>query len=205
MDNNELRDMIFGKNHKPQNPLEEYLMKGFDESLTEENPVCAPDDEFIRYLNDLKKNAPPYKFPKDNVHNMSDEELAMEVIDWFSTKITDWDKQYDLLVSLPKPCQYTYVCKITVDEIGNGGYKQLFFNLSQSFNDKMPKVIKIAIEGFKTIGVPHLADMTKKALEIHVKDENDYVILDTEYMGCDQNMIFSMIADYIKLHANCYI
>ncbi|MCL2362982.1 MAG: DMP19 family protein [Defluviitaleaceae bacterium] len=226
-DSKSLWDAIWGEKREPTNPLEAYLMQGIDMTLDNESPV--PQDEFMEYLLELQASAPPYKFPKAEVDNLSDEDLAMEVLDWFSRKITDWDKQYEILISQPKPCQHAYVCKITVDEISNGGYSQLFYNKKAAYGDNMPKVIEIAIEGFGEIGLQQLRDMTKKSLVIYQKNQhlykdvkpifalppegllphqslrtNVFDELDNMYINCDQNNVFAKIANYIRLHVDCF-
>ena len=79
----------------------------------------------------------------------------------------DWKNQYEVIKSLPKPCQDVYACCTVVDKINNGGLNQLFFNSTG-------QLARMAQDGFLAIGNANLSRIMKVAIEVF--NENSDVL-----------------------------
>ena len=57
-------------------------------------------------------------------------------MEWMFGKVeSDWSKEYEIIKSLPIPCQDVYSTVCVMNEILNGGFNQLFFNSTIIFGD----------------------------------------------------------------------
>jgi hypothetical protein len=116
-------------------------------------------DEFI------KKQEQYEHLKKGDIASIPDDELRNAVISWMWGKFNDdWSDEYEVISSLPKPCQNVYACCTVYDEFNNGGLNQFFFNSSGQFAN-------MAKEGFLTIGSKKLSQTMLEAIEIYKRNE----------------------------------
>ena len=130
---------------KRKNKIDADIKKGIDDYFQKQ--------EKFRYLK------------KGELASIPDSDLRIAVMSWMWGKFNeDWTDQYEVIESLPKPCQNVYACCTVVDEINNGGLNQLFFNSTGQF-------AKMAQEGFGALGNQKLSSIMKNAVEIYEKNK----------------------------------
>ena len=107
-----------------------------------------------------------YKFlKKAELPDIPDVILEHAVMSWMWTKAFKGDAdQYEVISSLPKPCQNVYSCRTVTDEINNGGLNQLFYNSTGQFAE-------MSIDGFLALGSQKLSDVMAKAVELYRKNK----------------------------------
>jgi len=102
---------------------------------------------------------------KTELSNIPDADLEAVAMAWVWGKFNkDWSDQYEIVSSLPKPCQNFYSCRTVSDEINNGGFVQLFFNATGQFAE-------MSIEGFSAVGSHKLSDVMKQAVELYNRNK----------------------------------
>ena len=112
------------------------------------------------YFETLEK----YKYLKnseiENIPDAPGDMLENAVMSWMWNKFNEnWSDQYEVVSSLPKPCQHVYSCRTVIDEVNNGGLNQLFYNSTRQFAE-------MSIEGFLALGSQELSDVMARAVEI---------------------------------------
>lgn len=128
----------------------------------------------IQVKSDLKKG---------ELAEIPDEDLREVVLNWIWAKFNeDWSDEFEVVESLPKPCQYVYACIAVTDEVYNGGFNQLFFNSTGYF-------AQLAAEGFEEMGNSELREIIEEAIQTY---EDNIDILD-QY---DDGTIESFSASY---------
>lgn len=141
------------------------------------------------------------KLKKSEIPSIPNEDLRNAVMSWMWNKVDkDWDKQYEIINTLPKPCQYVYACCTIVDEVNNGGLNQLFFNSTEQF-------VKIAQDGFIAIGNVKLSKVIEEA--IRVFNENKEKVdkykdgsLESFSASYDENLFNKLDDDFIVEEPN---
>lgn len=114
--------------------------------------------------NDLKK----YEFLKqEEISSIPDDELIYAVMSWMWSKFNpDWSDDFEVVSSLPEPCQNIYSVYIIEGEVNNGGFNQCYYNSSRQFT-------KMAESGFNSIGAEGFADITIRANTIYSEIKDD--------------------------------
>lgn len=109
-----------------------------------------------------------YEFLKqEEISSIPDDELVYAVMSWMWSKFnTDWSDDFEIISSLPKPCQDIYSVYIIEGEVNNGGFNQCYFNSSRQFT-------KMAESGFKAIGAAGYADLMIRANTIYSEIKDD--------------------------------
>lgn len=117
-------------------------------------------EEFKSHMGDFREKQERFKkLKKGDLSTLPDSDLVTAVMAWMGNKlegINDWQKEYELIESLPNPCQNVYGCIVTVGEIDNGGFNQYFYNSTSQYID-------MAIEGFEALGLKNLGDLLVSA------------------------------------------
>lgn len=123
-------------------------------------------------LGDLHKSIEQYKkkeeqfklLKKKDMPSIPDADLRQAVMNWMCNKFNkDWTDQYEVIESMPKPCQNVYACCTVSDEINNGGLNQLFFNSMEEFAE-------MARHGFIAIGNPELGRIMSDAISVFMQN-----------------------------------
>lgn len=111
------------------------------------------------------KNRPIHKeLTEQIIDTTSDENLLQVVFDNLSEKqSTDYEKEYETVLSWNKPRQAIYMIWALEAEVNNGGYNQFYFNSSGQF-------YKHLVDALKLIGANKFADLTKRANETFEKE-----------------------------------
>ncbi len=104
------------------------------------------------------KNRPIYKeLTEQIIDSTSDENLLQVVFDNLSEKQpTDYEKEYETVMSWNKSRQAIYMIWVLEAEVNNGGYNQFYFNSSGQFYKHLPEALKL-------VGATKFADLTEKA------------------------------------------
>ena len=98
--------------------------------------------------------------------NIPNSDLENVVMGWMWGMFNeDWSDQYEIITSLPNPCQAVYSCRTVTDEINNGGINQLFYNSAGQF-------AQLSIEGFDAMGFNALSGIMKQAVDLYKKNKN---------------------------------
>lgn len=116
------------------------------------------------------KNRPIYKqLTEQIIDTTSDDNLLQVVFDNLSEKQpTDYEKEYETVMSWNKSRQAIYMIQALEAEVNNGGYNQFYFNSSGQFYKHLPDALKL-------IGANKFADLTKRANDTFEK-ENSKII-----------------------------
>ena len=94
----------------------------------------------------------------------SDDNLLQVVFDNLSEKQpTDYEKEYETVMSWNKSRQAIYMIWALEAEVNNGGYNQFYFNSSGQFYKHLPDVLKL-------VGANKFADLTQRANETFEKE-----------------------------------
>ena len=102
---------------------------------------------------------------KGELTSIPDSDLRTAVMSWMWDKFNeDWSNQYEIIESLPKPCQDVYSCCTVVDEINYGSLNQLFFNSTGQF-------ACMSQEGFRALGNEKVSNIIRNAIEIYGKNK----------------------------------
>ncbi len=123
-------------------------------------------DEINKSIDDYFDKQEKFKYlKKGELPSVPDSDLRIAVMSWIWGKFNEeWTNQYEVVESLPKPCQDVYTCCTVVDEINNGGLNQLFFNSTRQF-------ARMAQEGFRALGNETLSSIMEDAIEIYEKNK----------------------------------
>jgi len=180
-----------------------------------EKRKCTGSSLHMDYFEILEK----YKFLKKSdipkIPDVPKDALEHAVMSWMWNKFNeDWSNWYEVIISLPKPCQNVFSIRTVTDEINNGGLNQLFYNSSRIF-------AKMSIEGFSALESQKLSDVMAKAVEVFWSNEqvlkayNDGTL--ESFFASYEEKLFDELDDiffkerdsinlsqYILLHADCF-
>ncbi len=111
------------------------------------------------------KNRPIYKkLTEQIIDTTSDENLLQVVFDNLSEKQpTDYEKEYETVMSWNKSRQAIYMIWALEAEVNNGGYNQFYFNSSGQFYKHLPDALNL-------VGAIKFADLTKRANDTFEKE-----------------------------------
>lgn len=140
------------------------------------------------------------------VEGLAECEMLEAVTGWIEGKFKeDWSDMCERINSLPTPCLNVYCADYTAKEILNGGFAQVFFNLSRDF-------VGAAANGFRALNYEELSDIIEGALKKHYDSgaktsdrsiEAFFALSETsEYDELDEK--FNRTYDKNKLHKLAY-
>ena len=115
------------------------------------------------------KNRPIYKeLTEQNIDTTSNDNLLQVVFDNLSKKLpTNYDKEYETVMTWNKSRQAIYMIWALEAEVNNGGYNQFYANSSGQFYKKLPDALRL-------VGANKFADLTQRANDLFEK-ENDTI------------------------------
>jgi hypothetical protein len=97
------------------------------------------------------------------IAKIPDDDLSIAVMSWMQEIIgDDRNGRSDAFLDMSHPCQFVFACRTTVDELCNGGFNQLYFN-------DTAKLVKVAEEGFSSIGAKSLSVIMEEANAVFEK------------------------------------
>jgi len=111
----------------------------------------------------LKKAKACESLKAKDIPGIPDNDLLLAVMRWMRDK-AGGGCEFDVIASLPLPCQYVYACDAAVVEVCNGGLDQYYFNTGGVF-------AALAEEGFRAIGSPPLAAVMRQADQVAEKSK----------------------------------
>jgi hypothetical protein len=79
---------------------------------------------------------------------------------WMAGKISDWEKETEIVATFSEPCQTVYACGAIWNEVMNGGFNQVIFNGTM-------KHALIAFQGFERLGLIALRNALVKGCQIY--------------------------------------
>jgi hypothetical protein len=98
------------------------------------------------------------------IDTTADDNLLQVVFDNLSEKQpTNYEKEYETVMSWNKSRQAIYMIWALETEVNNGGYNQFYFNSSGQFYKHLPDALKL-------VGAPKFADLTKRANDTFEKE-----------------------------------
>ena len=111
------------------------------------------------------KNRPIHKeLTEQIIDTTADENLLQVVFDNLSEKqTTDYEKEYETVMSWNKSRQAIYMIWALEAEVNNGGYNQFYSNSSGQFYKHLSDALKL-------VGANKFADLTKRANETFEKE-----------------------------------
>ncbi len=155
-------------------------------------------------------------FTKEDFKNIEETYLVEAVSFWLIGKITDWEKEFEIVSKFSEPCKNVYACTTVFNEVMNGGINQLFFNFSAVY-------INLAYQVFKLLGLSRLSDALKGAIEIYngnveklnTYDKNSAESFSESYelnlfesqddiFGEEENHFYQALIKYIKENINSF-
>lgn len=104
------------------------------------------------------KNRPIHKeLTEQIIDTTSDDNLLQIVFDNLLQKQpTDFEKEYEIVMSWNKPRQAIYMIWLLEAEVNNGGFNQYYFNSSRKFYKHLPEMLKL-------VGANKFSDLTQRA------------------------------------------
>lgn len=167
------------------------------------------------------KNRPIYKeLTVQNIDSTSDDNLLQVVFDNLSEKIaTDFEKEYEIVMSWNKSRQAIFMIWLLEGEVNNGGYNQFYYNSSGKFYKHLPEALKL-------VGAEKFADLSERAnrtfetenekitkdqdgtLEGFSKsyEDNPLDVFDTEYYKLEKvENLHQLQIDYIRRNKKDFI
>ena len=113
------------------------------------------------------KNRPIHKeLTEQIIDTTSEDNLLQVVFDNLSEKqSTDYENEYETVMSWNKSRQAIYMIWVLEAEVNNGGYIQFYFNSSGQFYKHLPDVLKL-------VGANKFADLTKRANDTFEKENS---------------------------------
>jgi hypothetical protein len=134
-----------------------------------DNGLSEETKEQIAKSVEAFKNRPIHKVLTEQIiDTTSDDNLLQVVFDNLSEKQpTDFEKEYETVMSWNKSRQAIYMIWALEAEVNNGGYNQFYFNSSGQFYKHLPEALRL-------VGANKFADLTEKANQTFEK-ENDKI------------------------------
>jgi len=113
------------------------------------------------------KNRKIYKeFTEQDIDAIPDDTILQAVFDNLSEKQpSDYEKEYETVLSWNKARQAIYIIWILEAEVNNGGFNQFYFNSSGQF-------YKHLAEALKLVGAEHFANLTERANQIYEENKD---------------------------------
>jgi len=111
------------------------------------------------------KNRPIYKeLTEQIIDSTSDDNLLQVVFDNLSEKQpTDYEKEYETVMSWNKSRQAIYMIWALEAEVNNGGYNQFYSNSSGQYYKHLPEALRL-------VGAYKFADLTQRANDTFEKE-----------------------------------
>lgn len=128
------------------------------QSKNDDGKLTPEMEEILANSVEAFKNRPIYmELTEQIIDSTSDENLLQVVFDNLSEKQpTDYEKEYETVMSWNKSRQAIYMIWVLEAEVNNGGYNQFYFNSSGQFYKYLPEALKL-------VGATKFADLTEKA------------------------------------------
>ena len=107
------------------------------------------------------------KYPKLTVEilkSLPDDQLEDAIRDYVSSKIDNYEHEFEIVTALPKEFQMVYATWYLEAEVYNGGFNQYFWNPSGKFQQQ-------ALDGYKLIGANAYAELVAEAIKINATQE----------------------------------
>ena len=136
-----------------------------EQTKKNENGLSKEMKEQLAKSVEAFKNRPIHKeLTEKTIDTTSDDNLLQVVFDNLSEKQpTDYEKEYETVISWNKSRQAIYMIWALEAEVNNGGYNQFYFNSSGQFYKHLPEALRL-------VGAKKFADLTEKANKIFEKE-----------------------------------
>lgn len=131
----------------------------------DEGKLSKETEEQLTKSLETFKNRPIYKeLTEEIIDSTSDDNLLQVIFDNLSEQhTTDFEKEYETVMSWNKSRQAIYMIWALEAEVNNGGYNQFYFNSSGQFYKHLPEALKL-------VGANKFADLTKRANDTFEKE-----------------------------------
>ena len=122
------------------------------------------EEQLAQSVEAFKNRAIHKELTEQNIDTTQDDNLLQVVFDNLSEKQpTNYEKEYETVMSWNKSRQAIYMIWSLEAEVNNGGYNQFYFNSSRQFYKHLPDALRL-------VGATKFADLTKRANETFEKE-----------------------------------
>ena len=102
---------------------------------------------------------------RDILESLDDSELLDAVVDYVDLKVdNDFEREFEIVSSLPRGFQAVYSTWWVRAEVENGGFQQYFCNRGVDW-------AFMALEGYKLFGATRMADLMARAIDVYLHEE----------------------------------
>jgi hypothetical protein len=124
------------------------------------------EEQIAKSIEDFK-NRPIHKVLTEQIiDTTSDDNLLFSVFESLSAKLpTDYEKEYETVMTWNKSRQAIYMIWLLEAEVNNGGYNQFYFNSSGKFYKQLPDALKL-------VGANKFRDLTIRANNTYEKENS---------------------------------
>ena len=123
-------------------------------------------------INTFKNRKIYSQFTEQDIDTISDDKILQAVFDNLSEKQpSDYEKEYETVISWNKERQAIYIIWILEAEVNNGGFNQFYFNSSGQFYKHLPEALKL-------VGAEQFSNLTKRANQIYEENKTRLVKFD---------------------------
>lgn len=136
-----------------------------DQTKKDDGKLSKEMQEQITSSVEAFKNRPIHiQLTEKTIDITSDDNLLQVVFDNLTTKQpTDYEKEYETVLSWNKYRQAIYMIWALEAEVNNGGYNQFYYNSSGHFYKHLPDALKL-------VGANKFADLTQRANDTFEKE-----------------------------------
>ena len=122
------------------------------------------EEQLAQSVEAFKKRPIHKELTEQIIDTTLDDNLLQVVFDNLSEKQpTNYEKEYETVMSWTKSRQAIYMIWVLEAEVNNGGYNQFYFNSSGQFYKHLPDALRL-------VGATKFADLTKRANETFEKE-----------------------------------
>ena len=134
------------------------------------NESSGLSEEFVEQMDEsisAFQNRKIYKeFTEQDIDTISDDKILQSVFDNLSEKQpSDYEKEYETVMSWNEARQAIYIIWILEAEVNNGGFNQFYFNSSGQFYKRLPGALKL-------VGADQFANLTERANQIYEENKD---------------------------------
>ncbi len=102
---------------------------------------------------------------REILESLDDIDLVDAVVDYVQLKVNDdYEREFEIVSSLPRGFQAAYSTWWVQAEVLNGGFHQYFYNRGVDW-------AFMALEGYKFFGADELASLMARAIEVYLQEE----------------------------------
>lgn len=134
------------------------------------------DDDMEKYWEEFKNRRIYTELSVEILATIPDDKLEQAIMDYISTKATDYQTILSDVSNLSAGFQMMYSTWVLEGQVNNGGFNQFFFNSSGQFAD-------MALRSLNLIGASDYYQILRRAIEIHELEKKNLMLQDLYKQG----------------------